>query len=86
MIHQLSVIPGMSDHEALLFGINSGGNNHYAKEQHKIFLYHRGNIEGIKDDLVSFQNMLCNPHLRSVEDNWNHFRSSLLATIVEHIP
>ena len=30
MIHQLSVIPGMSDHEALLFGINSGGNNHYA--------------------------------------------------------
>ena len=78
----------MTDNHILLFGINSGGNNHYAKGQHKIFLYHKGNIEGIKDDLVSFQSMFmsCNPHLRSVEDNWNHFKSSLLATITKHIP
>ena len=80
----------MSDHEALLFSINSGGNNHYAKLHHKIFLYHKGSIEGIKVNLVAFQNifmtiMSCNPHSRSVEDNWNHFKS-LLATIVKNIP
>ena len=47
-----------------------------------IFLYHKGNIEGIKDDLVTFQN-IC---FEICEDNWSHFKSSLLATIVKRIP
>ena len=76
IIPKLSVIPGMSDHEAILFSINSGANICHTKLEHKIFLYHKGNIDCIKDDLINFQNtfMLCDPYSRSVENNWNHFK------------
>ena len=88
IIPKLSVIPGMSDHEAILFSINSGANICHTKLEHKIFLYHKGNIVGIKDDLINFQNtfMLCDPYSQSVENNWNHFKSSLQASIIKHIP
>ena len=88
ILHKLSVIPGMSDHEAILFSINSGGIYYNTKVEHKVFLYHKGNIDGIKDDLTTFQSvcMSCDPHSRTVENNWNHFKSSLQATIIKHIP
>ena len=30
--------------------------------------------------------LLCDPYSRSVENNWNHFKSSLQASIIKHIP
>ena len=88
ILHKLSVIPGMSDHEAILFSINSGGIHYNTKVDHKVFLYHKGNIDGIKDDLTTFLSvfMSCDPHSRTVENNWNHFKSSLQVTIIKHIP
>ena len=72
----------------VLFSINSGANICHTNLVHKIFLYYRGNIDGIKVDMINFQNtfMPCHPYSRSVEDNWNHFKSSLQASIIKHIP
>ena len=70
MISQISVVPGMSDHEAILFSVNSGVNICGAQN---IFISQGKHIDGIKVDMINFQNtfMSCHPYSRSVEDNWN---------------
>ena len=66
IISQISIVPGMSDHEATLFSINSGANICHTNLVHKIFLYHRGNIDGIKVDMINFQIHLC--HVIHIQD------------------
>ena len=54
-IHDLEVVPGMSDHDAVVFSFSI---NHVPDQQppHMAFLYHKADVEGIKADLLNFQN------------------------------
>ena len=78
----------MSDHEAVLFTIDPKAKILNTKLQHKIFLYHKGNIDGVKADMAKLQDifMSSNPHSRTVEDNWNLFKSALHNSAIKHIP
>ena len=73
IISDTSIVPGMSDHEAVLFTIHLGAKILHTKLDHKIFLYHKGNINGIKADMVKLKDMLMsnNSCSRTVQDNWN---------------
>ena len=46
----------MSDHDAVVFDFST---NYVPDHQlpHKVFLYHRANMEGIKGDLLDFQDL-----------------------------
>ena len=50
----LEVVPGMSDHDAVVFDFST---NYVPDHQlpHKVFLFHRTNMEGINGDLLDFQ-------------------------------
>ena len=78
----------MSDHEAVLFTIHSKAKIPYTKLDHRIFLYHKGNINGVKADMVKLKGVFMsgNTLLRTVEENWNLFKSALLNSVSEHIP
>jgi len=45
----------MSDHKAVVFCIDIESANTYNKLEHKAALYHKANLERIKDDLLDFQ-------------------------------
>ena len=76
----------MSDHEAVLFTIHLGAKILHTKLNHKIFLYHNGNINGVKADMVKLKDMFMpnNSCSRTVQDNWNLFKSSLLNSVSKH--
>ena len=88
IISDTSIVPGMSDHEAVLFTIHLKAKILHTKLDHKIFLYHKGHINGVKADMVKLKDMFMsnNSHSRTVQDNWNLFKSSLLDSVSKHVP
>ena len=82
IISDTSIVPGMSDHEAVLLTIHLKAKILHTKLDHKIFLYHKGNINGVKADMVKLKDMFMsnNSHYRTFQDNWN--LSSYLCSIV----
>ena len=71
---------GMSDHEAIIFSINAHSVPSNKKKPRKTFVYHKANLQNLKNDLKSFQDtfLLSDPYLRSIEDNWTGLRKLLL--------
>ena len=71
----------MLNHEAVLCTIHPKAKILHIKLDHKRFLYRKGNIDGIKVDMVKLQDMFMsnNPYSRTVKDNWNLFKSSTAA-------
>ena len=88
IISDTSIVPGMSDHEDVLFKIHLKAEILHTKLDHKIFLYHKGNINGVKADMVKLKDMLMsnNSRSRTVQDNWNLFKSSLLNSVSKQVP
>ena len=64
-------VPGISDHEAIIFCIDTKTNFSNKRSEHKVFLYHKCNIEEIKNDVLHFQNVFLssNPYSKSVNSN-----------------
>jgi len=81
-ISDLRIIPGMSDHEAIIFCIDIESANTYSKLEHKAVLYHKANLE---DDLLDFQTSFLesNP---SVEENWSDFKDAITVTVSKNVP
>ena len=53
LVSDISVIPGISDHDAVLFGLNTEGiisnnSNHYT------YLYQKADLDGIKNHMSNF--------------------------------
>jgi len=62
--------------------------NTYNKLEHKAALYHKANLERIKDDLLNFQTSFLesNPYSRSVEENWSDFKNAIAVTVSKNVP
>ena len=77
----------MSDHDAIVFNLLEI----YIPTQqhpHKVFLYHKANMERIKADLLIFQNDFLQSDLNSrcIEVMWNEFKQAIHSTISKHVP
>ena len=53
-IIDLNVVPGMSDHKAVTFYVDTDTRIN-SKIEDKVALYHKANLENIKRDLLKFQ-------------------------------
>ena len=53
-----------------------------------MYLFHKGNIEAIKEEITKFQESFINsdPYNKSVEENWLLFKPFILQAIYSHIP
>ena len=58
------------------------------KLDHPIYLYHKGNMEGVKSDILDFQLqfLTSNPYSNDVESNWSNFKQAIKNAITSHIP
>ena len=84
-IIDLNIVPGMSDHEAITFHVDTHSRINYSKTEHKVALYHKANLENIKRDLLEFQAMFFenDPYSKSVEQNWTDFKKVINDTIIK---
>ncbi len=87
LVTNVATTPGMSDHEAVVFNIDISAAK-ANKKARKVFIYHKGNMDGLKDDMRAFQEsfLTANPYGRTVETNWCQFKQALNTIMKTHIP
>ena len=88
LITNVEVVPGISDHEAILHSLNINSKPLSDEIKHPIFLYHRGDIDSLKSDILAFQTefLTADPYSNSVEENWQIFKNAISRAISTHIP
>ena len=71
MISNVDVVPGMSDHEIIVFDINLHSCILPKQITHSVYLYHKGDLDSVRQDMSSFKDffMSLNPLHKSVENN-----------------
>ena len=86
-IQACHVIPGMSDHEAVLFEVDMAP-KYTPKRPYKIYQYHKGDISGLRNSLCSFASdyLASKPERNAVEDNWNLIAKNILEATDKYIP
>ena len=86
LVSNVSVHPGMSDHDILNFCINIKPRR-VVKPPHKFYLFNRMNLEGLRSDMVKLESeFMSSPHTRSVEDNWTMLKEGIRSAIDAHVP
>ena len=87
LIEGTYVVPGMSDHSAVICDINFK-TKPPINPPRSVYLYKHADMEGLQEQLrnsyLSFQ--ASQPPTKSIEENWTHFKNILFDTIKEHIP
>ena len=88
LISNVEITPGISDHDAILYCFELPNKPLSDKIDHPIYLYHKGNMEGVKSDILDFQLQFLssNPYSNDVESNWNNFKQAINNAITSHIP
>jgi len=78
----------MSDHEIVTFLINCNRLLINRKASCRVYLYHKGDIAGLKHELQEFQEHFSasNPLRNSVEHNWQLLKDAIQVAISKHIP
>ena len=89
MVNRHDVIPGLSDHDIPLLDISTRITLN-KKAPRKIFLYRKGNIEGLVSDLTKFSDTFCenykNPKSNNVNLMWTDLKHNILEYMEKHIP
>ena len=86
-ISKVSVVPGISDHEAIYFHFNLKSLS-YRNNNHNIYLYHKGDFDGIKKSITDFPKafLSSNPYDKSIEQNWLAFKNVVNQAVQKYIP
>ena len=90
LITDVEVIPGISDHEAILYRLNPSSKLPMDEIEHPVFLYHKGDIRRWPNQIAmsTFQMkfLTSDPYSNSVEDNWQIFKKAINNAMLAHIP
>ena len=87
-ISNLNTIPGISDHDAIIFDLCITRKPTTGKNQHSVALYHKGDLQSIKNDLATFSNNFLNsdPQSRTVDQLWQEFKMAVDKAVIDHVP
>jgi len=82
------LLASLPDHEAICFDINLQSSLPSDKISHFVYLYHKGDLDSVKQDTNAFHNTFIsgNPECNSVDANWNSFKEALANSVSRHIP
>ena len=77
----------MSDHCAVSYEVDLSIKRQKKPDRY-VYRYKKGNIEGVKSDKSKFSETFLSedPYSRTVDDNWNLFKTSLKQSMDTHIP
>ena len=87
LVSNVQIHSGMSDHDLITFTINTKPSR-VNKPPHKVHLYSRMDLQGLKGAVSSISNEFFNsdPGTHSVNENWVMFKTSLSTAIDMFIP
>jgi len=88
LISNIKIAPGISDHDAILYSLDLHSRPLIDRIDHPIYLYYKGNLEGLKVDISNFQTqfLTSDPYSNELESNWQNFKHALSDAITTHIP
>ena len=88
LVSRIEVVPGMSDHLAVLTTLDVRPKQHSNKLSHTVYKYKSANFEGLRADMAAYAAMFLmeNPTSRTTEENWKSFKSALHQAIIKHVP
>ena len=88
LVESSKVIPGMSDHDGIPMLIISSKPKLNKQKPHKVFSYHKADVQSIKSDLNEFgSNFLAKYHSSgSVDDMYSEFEGKSRSVMDAHIP
>jgi len=69
LISNIKIAPGNSDHDVILYSLDLHNRPLIDKVDHPIYLYHKGNMDGLKIDILNFQTqfIISDPFSNEVE-------------------
>ena len=89
LVKSVEVIPGMSDHLAVLTTLVVQPKP-YIKKPHKVLLYRTADFDGLRRDMSDFSQLFLSPgmdsHIQNVDGSWQCFKDALTFAIKKHIP
>ena len=87
LVSRVNVVPGMSDHHAILTTLDVRPKSH-VKKPHKVYRYKAADFDGLRADMANYATdfLSNNPGSKSLDDNWTSFKDMLLQSITKHIP
>ena len=86
LISDVSVVPGMSDHDIVTFTINTNPRK-TSEPPHKVYRYKSANMDGLHKDMTDAQEDFLNKcQTRSVDENWTLFKTSIHKAMDTNIP
>ena len=82
-----SNVTGLSDHLAVIFEVNLKPTRS-VKPSHKVYLYSKANFDGLREFMPDSSSAFfaSKPEEKSIEENWNMFKISLLTGMSQFIP
>ena len=88
MVNRHDVIPGLSDHDIPLLDTSTKISIN-KKAPRKVYLYRKGNMEGLVSDLTDFSIKFCkhydNPKAQDVNIMWDELKQQILDSMGKHI-
>ena len=88
LISDVSVIPGMSDHETVTFQLNLSVKGLPGNQCRKVYQYHKTNQFVIKEEMERYKQtfLFSDPYELTVEENWSKFEEMVIMVMETHIP
>ena len=84
-VHEIKVIPGMSDHEAVTAMCDTNIETN-KKRPRVVHIYTRANTDGIEEDHKTFFNDFhASCESKSTSENWTLFKDTLTSTMTKYI-
>ena len=85
LVSQIEVVPGMSDHLAVLTTLDVHPKQLSNKLSHTVYKYKSANFDGLRADMAAYAAMFLmeNPTSRTTEENWKSFKSALHQAITK---
>ena len=87
LVNNIKVYPGMSDHNCIITDINLKV-KHCRKPPRTVYRFSKGNMDTVMHDLeTEFERFdQADPSSRTIDDNWNDFKTTLMSSLNKHIP
>ena len=87
LVSDVSVIPEISDHDAVLFSFNIEGII-TKNPRHYIYLYQKADLDGVSNYMKNFLNTFTstNPYKNLVEQNWLLFKGAIHEALEKYVP
>ena len=88
LVSRIELVPGMSDHLAVLNTLDVRSKQYSSKHSHTVFKYNSANFEDLRADMAAYAAMFImgNPTYTTTEEKWKSLKSAIHQAIIKHVP